>query len=1024
MKGSRLDNLLIQLELKNSGTIFFKNEENSFDINLLSDMQTKLRLIQPDAIYIFNNHPFILFFDLTEEKDLEKESNIHKKAWSFDNSPIVIIIKDNDIQIYNALNYIKENNRLEKINLSGDERNQKFSFWNLQSGVTWQWFQDEYLNNNRRKETKKRVNEKLFQNIKDVRNVLIDREKDPEGSIPNSLILRLIFIRYLIDRGVKIDKRYISGRDLSSQRHCFCNLIRDSQRLNELFTLLNDKFNGVLFKDVDIALEDMQATALSQIFKGEMPEEGTLFYGGDFYFDIFDFSIIPVEVISGIYESLIGPETRDLQAAVYTPAFLAEYILNDTVDDFLKKQNISECKIFEVAVGSGIFLVQSLRKMIEKEIELNGNDDKKAFSEKIREIAKRNLFGVDINEEALKVTCFSIYIALLDYQAPKDIDVYRFPNLLYENLFHADFFNTEHEYNSVIKKINPHYILGNPPWKKDESEKHLGWANKENVYNKKIKGEIEIAQSFLMRVKDFMSSDTKVALIVTSTIFYNVSSTTKTFKNKFLTTYCLDKFFDLSPVRRLIFEEKNSPASIVYFRLSKEDEYSKNIISHQSVKINYFLKYFKMLVIEKYDRKEISQSLFIENDWMFKVALYGNILDFVLLKKIISAKIYTNDFLKQNNAIKGVGIKKREPKSKIAPKHYPQLINFPFIENSDVKLFYTPTPSKILDETNITFSSGRKVELFQHSKILLKEQCSNESILSVSYQIGKGVFVNGVSGISFENESLTKLLYAYFLADWLTYYLFLTSCAWGVATRPAVRFKDEYLSFPFIESDEKTKTELINLVNLFLKPFEDYYKQKIRSESSPVNQEILSKISSTIDNLYGIKGYEKDLIDYVLNVSRYQFQESKQQLFTKRVDLDKAFLEKYTDVYLREFGKIYDDEFMQVEIYLLNHFIAMNFKFLDEEPEKQIVYSDSKEETKVFEIFVDKLSISQETNTANPAENLFIQKDIKGFETNSFYIIKPNEYKCWHRAMAWYDVAEFTERIEKAELKQFNRMEE
>ena len=152
---------------------------------------------------------------------------------------------------------------------------------------------------------------------------------------------------------------------------------------------------------MDIKLTHEQALALSDIFRGEVPEKGSLFYGSDFYFEIFDFSIIPVEVISGIYESLIDPETRDLQSAVYTPSFLVEYMLNDTIDIYLSLNNISECKIFEVAVGSGIFLVQSLRKMIEKEIELYGNYDKKKFSERIRDIAKNNLFGIDINKEAL-----------------------------------------------------------------------------------------------------------------------------------------------------------------------------------------------------------------------------------------------------------------------------------------------------------------------------------------------------------------------------------------------------------------------------------------------------------------------------------------------------------------------------------------------------------------------------------------------------------------------------------------------
>jgi len=1033
MKENGLNNLLIQLELIKSGAIFFKNEENGYGINLNSDVQTKLALIRPDAIYIFNNQPFILFFDVTEEKDLERENNIHKKVWSFDNSPVIFIIKGGDIHIYNALNYAKEEKHLEEINLSEEERNLKFSFWNLQSGVTWKWLQDEYLNNNRRKETRKRVNEKLFQNIKDVRNALIDKNTDPEGSIPNSLILRLIFIRYLIDRDIKIDEQYISGKDLSSKRLCFSNLIQNKQNLSELFAILNDKFNGVLFKNIDIILSDTQAKALSQIFKGEIPEEGTLFYGGDFYFDIFDFSIIPVEVISGIYESLIDPETRDLQAAVYTPAFLAEYILNDTVDIFLKEQNTSECKIFEVAVGSGIFLVQSLRKMIEKEIELNGNKNKKAFSEKIREIAKHNLFGVDINEEALKVACFSIYIALLDYQDPKDIDVYKFPNLLDENLFHANFFNTEHKYNSIVKNIEPHYILGNPPWKKDNSEEHLKWVNKGKIYNKKISGKIEIAQSFLLRVKDFMTSDTKAVLIATSTIFYNVSSTTKIFKNKFLTTYCLDKFFDLSPVRRLIFEEKDSPASIVYFRLSNGDEYSKNTVNHRSVKINYFLKYFKMLVIEKYDHKKISQSLFIENDWMFKVALYGNVLDYILLKRInkISDKSLLN-FIDNKTVFAGSGITTggEEAEKNNEKKIFHFLEGLPFLENEQVKSFYTPDSKNILTKTDCYIKRGSRKELFEGAKLLFRRRAKNESDLIISFNENTNVFKYGVYGISSSNRKFLHKIFGVLNSNLYTYFIYLISGAWGTSTRPEVKWEEEYLSFPIVQIDSNVEEEISKLVNQFLKPFEDYYKQNIRSESLPVNQEILSKINSIINNLYSIEGYENDLIDYVLNVSRYQFQESKQQRIIEFTNVEnhyrnrKQVLEKYADVFLNEFEVIYSNEFIQVEIYPLDHFIAMNFVFLTEKPKEKIVYPKNKNGIEILNRLANNLTVSQITNTIDPTKNLFIQKDIKGFEENSFYVIKPNEYKCWHRAMAWYDVAELKDKIEEAELKQSKQVKE
>ncbi|WP_431199909.1 Eco57I restriction-modification methylase domain-containing protein [Mucilaginibacter sp. P19] len=378
-------------------------------------------------------------------------------------------------------------------------------------------------------------------------------------------------------------------------------------KLNSFFRFLNEKFNGVLFKDTDITLSQLQAYSLSLIFDGSKNKvEPTLFDNLlEFYFDVFDFSIIPVEIISGIYESLINEETREEHSAVYTPSFLVEYILAETVDKHLLNNSTAECKVFDPSCGSGIFIVQSYRRMVDKELALNNG---KVTKTRLREIAQNNLFGVDLNEQALKVTCFSIYIAILDYQDPKTIvDNFKFPKLIDENLFSGDFFDTNHPFNEIVKSKNQDFILGNPPWKSNKGDKHLAWLKE----NKKVTGRFEIAQSFLLRSKDFMHPNTVSALIITSTIFYNISDNTKAFKKEFLTTYCLDKFFDLSPVRRLVFEEKNSPAAIVYYRLSDDNKHLSNIVKHISIKSNIFLKYFKTLIIEKFDQKEIQQ----KNSW-------------------------------------------------------------------------------------------------------------------------------------------------------------------------------------------------------------------------------------------------------------------------------------------------------------------------------------------------------------------------------------------------------------------------
>lgn len=1019
MKKSNLNILLTQLGLEN--TVLFKDKENDYFLNLLPDIKKKLELINPDAIFVFNNQPFILFFDLTDSND-RNEKIIHKQVWSFDNSPVVFILKNNDIKVYNALNYNKKENSLEEIKLSEQERNIKFSFWNLQSGNTWKWLLQDYYENNRKKETRKRVNERLFENIKDVRKALIDEKNDPQGSIPNSLILRLIFIRYLIDRGVKFDTNYISGSDLNSRRKSFAKLIESPTKLDELFYKLNDNFNGVLFKEVDIHLDNQQAKSLAQIFRGEIPEEGTLFAGGDFYFDIFDFSIIPVEVISGIYESLIDPETRNLHSAVYTPSFLVEYILSDTVDIYLEDNNTSNCKIFEVAVGSGIFLVQSLRRMIEKEIELNGNSNKISFSERIREIVKNNLFGIDINKEALKVTCFSIYIALLDYQEPKDIEKYPFPVLLNENLFEANFFDTEHEYNNIIKQATPNFLLGNPPWKSNKDACHLDWLKKTN----KTVGNFEIAQSFLLRSFDFMTILTKSALIVTSTIFYNISKPTKKFKNEFLTTFCIDRFLDLSPVKQSLFEQQESPATIVFYHLSKNGDYSTNIIKHQSVKVNSFLKHFKMLVIEKNDNKKILQKNFVDYDWMFKVALYGNALDFVLLKRLKEVNHKILDIIDNKKIFAGAGILKGNTKNQ-----YDFLLGLPINENSEINEYYTSNSTKIFEEKDNYLESGRNLSLFDGDKILFKEQAKDWSNLVISYNRNKSIFLKGVFSITSSDTYKLKELYSLLISDLYTYYIFLISGSWGTSTRPQIRWKEEFLSFPYIDIDDVTKGTLIKLVNDFFNQFQHLNKNSFFDEDLCINKESLLEINRIINKLYELTDFEIDLIDYVLNVSRYQFQESKQHLIVDFTYNDynhyrnrEKVLMSYAEVYLNEFKHIYEDEFLQIEIYPLDYFIAMNFVFLEKQPDKKIIFpKDKNDEKAVLLRLANNISISQITNTNDPSKNLYIQKDLKGFEDNSFYIIKPNEYKCWHKAMAWYDVAEFKETIEAAEFDHLNENE-
>ena len=1017
-----LNNLLNQLDLIENKAVFFRDEvDGEVFSRFSSDINKKLELIKPDAYYVFNNQPFILFFDLTLNTDLEKENEIHKKVWSFDNAPIIFIIKDTEVKIYNALNFEKHKG-LEEIELSQKERNKKFSFWNLQSGEAFEWFYEKH----KKTVLKKRVNQQLFDNIKQT-IILLKDNFGLEESLAKILVLRLIFIRYLIDRKIKIDTSFIKGNkdDVTLRRKSLSELIQDPKRLVVFFDYLNKRFNGVLFKNSNIELTLVQSNILSKLFNPDGISDSDqikLFFGFDFQYDVFDFGIIPVELISGIYETLLDEETKNATSAVYTPPFLVDYILTETVDKYFEEnKSTSECKIFDPAMGSGIFLVQGLRRMIEREKELNPKDNNQIFGEKIKEIAERNLFGIDINEEAINVACFSIYVALLDYQEPGNIDVYKFPNLKDTNFFKVHFFDlTKEEIWNKIKNQNMNFILGNPPWRNNDTSEHLDWLKKTGF--DKIVSDKQIAQSYLIRVKDFVQNDSKIALIVTSKVYYNDKA--QKLKKYFLENNSITEIFDLSPVRHIVFENAKNPGSIIFFRvnINQKEENSQSIIKHISLKQNkYFNKYSKTLIIEKFDRKHIKQLHFIENKWMFKVALYGNTLDYLFLKRFENRSL--SKFLDKNNIIDGNGIKKGTPKD-----YFDFLIGLPIIETSQIQENYTYIREDFpkLNRQETYLEAGRELVLFKGKKIILGKRTKFETELNISLIEDDCVYRDSVNSITFniENEIHISEIFGILKSKFSTYFQYLTSANWGVYY-PEIN-KSEYLSFPFLEPSEIQRNRLNSLVDSLLNPYKEFYKEYPENvfQGEP-SKELLNEINSIVEEIYQITGYEKDLIDYVLNVSRYQFQESKQHLvsnFNNDDHRNKRFvLERYADVFIKEFEKIYVNEFIQVEIYPLSHFIAMNFVFSDKKPINKIEFpKNKKDEKEVLQSLANNLSISQITDAKNSERNLFIQKDIKGFEKNSFYIIKPNEFKCWHRAMAWYDVAEFKETIEESELNSLN----
>ena len=157
-----------------------------------------------------------------------------------------------------------------------------------------------------------------------------------------------------------------------------------------MFPLIEKDKEIITYKEEDYVTPE-HLEVLSHLFNCS-----SFFAGGKFkskytvqrsLFDLYDFEIIPVELISSIYENFIGnikeneklnlSKQKDIKA-YYTPSYLVDYVLSQTVTPFLenKTKKDTDCKVLDPACGSGIFLVETIRKIVEKELSLTNNKKK------------------------------------------------------------------------------------------------------------------------------------------------------------------------------------------------------------------------------------------------------------------------------------------------------------------------------------------------------------------------------------------------------------------------------------------------------------------------------------------------------------------------------------------------------------------------------------------------------------------------------------------------------------------------
>ena len=221
----------------------------------------------------------------------------------------------------------------------------------------------------------------------------------------------------------------------------------DENGTRSFFNWLRQTFNGDLFPQTELELQSVNTQHLDILQR---------FLSGhvmDHYPDTqiglwpYSFKIVPIELISSIYEMFAhgeDSERAETQSVHYTRLLFGGTDAQSGYDwNGGHRPRLRPClRVWGLSGRSvsavGLAKARRLRRPLTRE--------------ELHEMLRTQVFGIDIDRDAVYVAAFSLYLALLELDPdPQPPDALKFPPLMEDNedgrprsLYVQDFFNTDH----------------------------------------------------------------------------------------------------------------------------------------------------------------------------------------------------------------------------------------------------------------------------------------------------------------------------------------------------------------------------------------------------------------------------------------------------------------------------------------------------------------------------------------------------------------------------------------------------
>ncbi len=723
-----------------------------------------------DAAFFEGRIPLVYFAGLQLPSDNEVEravAQLHQRTWNQSRAQLLVVVLPTEIRILDGRSAPRANAEMVIAQSIRDAGLEPFTRASLLGGHA-------HLPMARGHE--KPVVLQLRQDLRPTREKLLKRGLTIDTA--NQLLARCLFAQYL-------DARKLLGNELLNGHQLFLACLNESlQDTYALFDRLHARFNGDTFTVTNEERRTVKLKHLQIVASFLVGSAGT---GQLTFIERYDFSVIPAEVLGGVYEEFVAADQQS-HAAFYTPGHLVDAALDQAMP---MTHSLAHAKVLDPACGSGLFLSRAFERLLDQREQAL---ERPLTPAEMAEVLANQVFGADLMEDALRVAALSCYLVLLDRLAQSsDIDAWQFPQMIGRNLHRGDFFDIDDHLQGPYQ-----IIASNPPWKEatDSAARYLR-AKERPAGSKQT-----LAEAFFWISLDRLSPEGRMALLMPAASLYKQSSNERAFQLKAVTDERIDVIVDFSAFRHQLFADAIAPCALFIARGAAYNP--REHITFATPKPGPVSVATGRIAIDADRIARVPRRALQRTPGLLRQLLFGDMRDAQLIDRLCRRVLVVGDLSKASRQDRwtvglgyqiGGGARNDLPLIREIPAIHPEGL-LPFgvsIEAPiDADCFHRPRKAALYDGPRVLLARG--VDSNGRVRAAYYESPASYSETIIGYVPPPEQVAGALALCAFLNSSLAR------------YLLFMTGSSWGIE-RPQLKQQDiAALPVPFLEDREMTAT--------------------------------------------------------------------------------------------------------------------------------------------------------------------------------------------------------------------------